>query len=558
MHTIIFKLSQFLFLAIFVVHCDAQEVRSFKPLINEENAIQPPVVEGNWLIDLSTSDTLVIAKGGDNFYCVKIGNSKLTYEAMFGKIDDILIMQLLPVRKPGEDGDDFQSNFIPLYSFYKVELRDDSLDIFGISYKWIFDQISKKIFSAEYEWSGPSLVLRMKSDQLLQFFTANKNQLHFFSDKITAARIGETRIGLLSAKKPDKIIRNTLHQFSQTGCTPNFPLKDGWFGGDGNVSVAISNTITLWLFSDSFVGGKEQASRPGSSIVANTVGVMTCGNHQPATMEYYWNDKHTTQPKPVFQTYTSRYKYWVTDAVMIDSLLYVILEKIGSRFEPPAPDEPFNFEHFGWTIATVRNPYAPPGQWKIDYSPITGIKNKQWTGQVVIEKEFAYMFFRENDSFSTITRFPVAMMRTPMSGIEYYSNKNIWVPGTGSDDKAILFKGEDSQTVEYHPVLKQWIMVIGPGFLNNKIRIRRSPRLTGPWSGEEVIYECPEQTPGSVSYHKDNFCYLGREHLQYFNPKTLTITLTYDYNTTNFQKLVSDTNVYTPKVISIKLKKPRE
>lgn len=59
---------------------------------------------------------------------------------------------------------------------------------------------------------------------------------------------------------------------------------------------------------------------------------------------------------------------------------------------------------------------------------------------------------------------------------------------------------------------------------------------------------------GSPLYHKDNFCYLGREHIQFYNPKTQTITITYDYNTADFKKLISDTSVYTPKVISVKLK----
>ena len=109
--------------------------------------------------------------------------------------------------------------------------------------------------------------------------------------------------------------------------------------------------------------------------------------------------------------------------------------------------------------------------------------------------------------------------------------------------------------MRYHADLKQWIMVCGPSFLENKIRIRTAPDLRGPWSEERVIYECPEQTPGSATYDRDNFCYLGREHIQFYDKKSHTLLITYDCNSANFSKLLSNMEIYSPRVLSIPMKK---
>src|SRR5262245_33553686 len=59
-------------------------------------------------------------------------------------------------------------------------------------------------------------------------------------------------------------------------CFPTFPYEQGWLGGDGAYSVALSPTRTLWLFGDTFVGSPEQQSRDGATFIHNSIGISEC------------------------------------------------------------------------------------------------------------------------------------------------------------------------------------------------------------------------------------------------------------------------------------------
>jgi hypothetical protein len=69
-------------------------------------------------------------------------------------------------------------------------------------------------------------------------------------------------------------------------------------------------------------------------------------------------------------------------------------------------------------------------------------------------------------------------------------------------------------------------MVCCLGFFNNKIRIRTALTLAGSWSEERIIYECLEQTTGSKIFDKDNFCYSGRDHNEFYNRESYSLLIT--------------------------------
>jgi hypothetical protein len=53
---------------------------------------------------------------------------------------------------------------------------------------------------------------------------------------------------------------------------------DGWVGGDGAFTVRVSESRTLWLFSDTWIGSVRDGKRRDVKMVNNTVGVqLTCG-----------------------------------------------------------------------------------------------------------------------------------------------------------------------------------------------------------------------------------------------------------------------------------------
>ena len=96
-------------------------------------------------------------------------------------------------------------------------------------------------------------------------------------------------------------------------------------------------------------------------------------------------------------------------------------------------------------------------------------------------------------------------------------------------------------------------MICDIKFMDNKIKMRTAPELTGPWSDEIDIYEIPEVSPGNSLFTESNFCYLPRECIQNYNSIKHEMLITYDINNPDFSKINANPKIYTPKVITIQL-----
>ena len=77
-------------------------------------------------------------------------------------------------------------------------------------------------------------------------------------------------------------------------CIPEFPLKDGWLGGDGAVSISIDKNTTYFLFSDTYVGKKNQKSRQEKELkmVSNTIAIHKCLPNGKTNIQYFWRNMH--------------------------------------------------------------------------------------------------------------------------------------------------------------------------------------------------------------------------------------------------------------------------
>src|SRR5688500_15600562 len=69
-----------------------------------------------------------------------------------------------------------------------------------------------------------------------------------------------------------------------------FRQEPRWLGGDAAYSIDLGGDRSLWLFGDSFIATSEALTRRESTMVRNSVAVMTGRNPLTATMQFAWTD----------------------------------------------------------------------------------------------------------------------------------------------------------------------------------------------------------------------------------------------------------------------------
>jgi hypothetical protein len=534
-----------------------QNLLTLQPIFTEADAVIEDQFEGCWRYDFFGTGTLSIQRIGDNFYHLNIPykSASSQFEAVLTRVGNLLLLDLFPLIPETIHNLDLAQNLLRAHTFFWVTFSRDSMRLANVNYRWFYDNIVQRKITAGYTWSDINPVLTGSTNEIREFISANSSDSGFFGEGFLVTRIPslktppvvQTEAQSNPNVKPANIMPISYH------CTPKFPIKDGWFGGDGEISVPLRPEVTLWMFGDSLVGGKNTVSRKDSIMIANTVALMRCSSEGESNIQYYWNNAGTSHPEPIFQSFTGRYKYWPQDAFMVGNDLYAVLAKIGLRIGA-APDELFNFTHLGLTLAKIADPCSTsPDRWKIQLFPWSQIFGLQEWSLGVVDGNYLYFFVHNDKQEKSMARIPIDYIEQPEGHIEHLTEEGGWKVNTPAEQRRIMFTGDAGNSISYYKDLKEWIMVCGPGYLTNKIRIRTAPKLTGPWSLEKVVYECPEQTPGSSEYDKDNFCYEARAHSQFYDRENRKLLITYDCNVSDYSKLISNTDKYTARVIRIRL-----
>jgi hypothetical protein len=533
----------------------AQQVLSVNPLYTEQAAILLPETERTWK-NPDYNLSITIKQTGDNFYLLRYKSSTdlSQYEGVFVSFGNTIFLDLVPMVPPTLGDNDYRSQLLPEHSFYKIKMEKDSLHLAGLNYGWINKQLAKNKSLLTHTWVDGGLLLTSSTKELKQFIQDHINEPGFFDESISFA--AQHEIKKLKKEIVSPTTKNNLHKYNQP-CIPVFPHKDGWLGGDADVSVPINDSQSLFIFGDTYVAKKNQDRKSKElKMVSSTVAVSSCLPGGKQSVKYYWRNMYSNRPEPIFKSFTSRYNLWANCAFIYKNSLYVLMQKSGPK-KDAAPDDIFNFNIIGLTLAKVVNPSGTtPDKWNVAYIPFSFFDSSISTLHITLAKEGNYLYwFAENKEKTRLFRVNLDFIDSPANHFEYYSVAHTWKPGIKADDMDIILSAAVGSTINYHDDLKKWLMVCGPGLLNNKISIRTSSSLTGPWSDEKVVYECPEITPGSTSYNKSNFCYMGRECIQNYDKLNHTIIVTYDINNSDFFQINSNPKIYTPKVIAIPLEK---
>jgi hypothetical protein len=318
-----------------------------------------------------------------------------------------------------------------------------------------------------------------------------------------------------------------------TQCLPSFPDKDGWYGGDGAYSIKLDQERTLWLFGDTFVAGEEGKKDcvDMQVVLGTTLAISTCSANNEFEIQYYLKKKKGE----FISSFGENEWLWPQDPFIVNNVLYVPLLVIEAL---PKAKAPFNFKISGHKIARIKNfTAADPHEWSIDYIDLTRAIPQEIVAlatTAVVYENFVYFYplytySKDKMKFSgnILARIPTNKLDDPASAIEYLNKDRIWQKGLHpARAKIVLNAGVSELSVRYHADDKKWIAIyLSTQNKGNQLLYQTADKPESPWTEPKVlIVTIPEVDPQSPLYDKSNFCYAGKEHIQFARPRNLVAT----------------------------------
>ncbi|MFH0760321.1 MAG: DUF4185 domain-containing protein [Bacteroidota bacterium] len=329
-----------------------------------------------------------------------------------------------------------------------------------------------------------------------------------------------------------------------------FMRTNGWTGGDVACTVTLSDSLTLWLFGDSWIGPVVGNRHQDAAMINNAVAFQHGKAVTPDKLEFYFGQSGG-RPASLFLPPDGRGFFWLTGGgILTRNGLFLFATQI---VKIDGDSSVFGFEGAGNYIFSIRNPMEEPFRWQTEmvrtpFYDITADGSEiSFGAPQFTDKGFVYIYgtcFRKSD----INRYMI-LARVPENDILQFNRWEFYTDGKWQPDfrKAgwLCDRFGAEYSVSWHPGLKKYITIYSELGMSEKIIMRTSARPEGPWSGQQVIYNCPE-----AAWDKDYFCYAARAHPELSGPDELLVS--YVCNSTDFWKMAGDARIYVPKFIRIK------
>jgi hypothetical protein len=321
--------------------------------------------------------------------------------------------------------------------------------------------------------------------------------------------------------------------FSETQCLPSFPDKDGWYGGDGAYSIALDTERTLWLFGDTFVsaetGRKDRVNM--DVVMGTTMAISTCGENGKFKINYFLKKKNGK----FTSSFGENEWLWPQDPFIANSVLYVPLLVVKAMLDLK---EPFNFKIVRHKIARIKNyTLADPRQWIVDYIDLKDVIPpgiEAFAPTSVVHQNYVYfypLYIYVNKttkiSGNILVRIPVEKLDDPVNFMEYLNKNGIWEKGLEpARAMVVITDGVSELSVRYHADDNKWIAVYtSQKNKGDQLLYQTADKLEGPWSKPMVLVaNIPEVDPKNPRYDDQNFCYAGKEHIEFARSRNLIVT----------------------------------
>lgn len=354
---------------------------------------------------------------------------------------------------------------------------------------------------------------------------------------------------------------------------PLFPYENGWLGADAAYSIPLGSGKSVWLFGDTFVGGRAARTRAQrTGMPRNSIGISQCDNKN-CTMQYYWNRMYQPHPRAFFDIAGADW-FWPLDGFIVQGALHVVLEEMHA-----VGTGAFGFGNSALILATIPNFHEPPARWKINYQKIlSGDSAVPGVSVVAGQSNFdpypkdpngaAWVYFftlrkMSKQSVIALTRLPVVSLSRPAQSDgtwQYLSASDRWLPWTSpgvlpADAKTVLNYGYTEFTVRYHPEQARWVAVAPSTTLTEGRAVYSlAPALGGPWSAPQTLLQYPETKKGNPDNTPNVFCYAAKEHPEFETAGSLIFT--YACNSMVEEEIFKNMDLYHPVVVTRPMPKP--
>ena len=330
-----------------------------------------------------------------------------------------------------------------------------------------------------------------------------------------------------------------------------FEPKEGWIGGDGAYSVAMSPRRTLWLFSDTWVGNVQDGKRTNATIVNNTVGVQE-GTDPTSKLNFFVAKDAKQKPAALITPADGKGWFWLQAGVPVKDRLVLFL----SQIEKSGDGGALGFKQIGRTLGSVANPLEEPTKWRVEqHKLVPEIMNREreltFGSAILTDGDFVYLYGTDerrqpgvfNERFLIVARVPLAEVEDQKAWRFFHAGE--WVADFEQADH--LCGGMATEfSVSYLPAFKQYALVTTENGLSDKIMVRTGANPWGPWSEPTTVYRCPE-----MASDKKIFCYAAKAHPSQAAGDELVIS--YVANSFDFWQVAKDARLYWPRFVRVKV-----
>jgi len=329
-----------------------------------------------------------------------------------------------------------------------------------------------------------------------------------------------------------------------------FERRKGWTGGDGVYSVPLADDVTLWLFSDTWLGDVVEGRHKNAKLVNNTIAIQHGREPTKENVKFYWRTTREDKPEAFIKPADGVGWFWIFDGVVADGKLYLFLMQIVKSGEEGV----FGFKQVGTWLGEVENFRDEPLEWrikqyKVPYGRYSKNGNMFFGSALIKDEGYVYIYGASEDWSKGFGGRSMILARVRADEITEFKAWRFYSEGEWKADMqevSGLFSGTATEySVSYQPGLKRYVTLYTENGMSKNILMRVAPSPAGPWSKAYKVYECPE-----TGWHKTYFCYAAKGHPEISKEDELIVT--YVCNSTDFWQTAKDASIYRPRFLRIK------